>query len=176
MAALLETVKFHTLVYTNMERKQRTKKPELTEEEVAKEVENFIGKNKKWTLKESHMVISDLDGVAGYPFPVRKNDTMIGALLRKYPKWWLLELGGCPLPGFDVIYDLDAWFDGQNKPIQIAFKVKHPFNALTDEESDKMVEILSRVHDVEHKKRDRVRPKPNLDAVKKINDGGIRPS
>jgi len=151
-----------------MERRKRSRAPDPpTPEEIATAVKNFEGKGKKWALPvETWMVLEEV-----YPFPVRKNMTVTHAVLNKYPKWWLLDLGGCPLPAFETLYEVVAWFTGSG--ISVEFKVAAPFSFLTEEESDAMVNILSRYHEVEYEKRKRKAPTPDPDKVKEINKGRL---
>ena len=152
-------------------RRRRPLPKPSTPEQITQAFKDFAGPDKKWGLREEVTCI--LEEV--YPFPIRKNWTLTHALLKKFPKWWVLHwVDACDLPGIPDLYNVEAYMTNQGI-IKIESTIKSPYDKLTPGEWDKLVESLGRIHDVLYLQYERDPPKPDPKAAQKARAEAINP-
>ena len=149
-----------------MGRKNRPRpalKPPIPEQ-LAQAFKDFEGEGKKWGLNAETWGILEKE----YPFPIRKNMTLLMALQKQFPKWWLLNLvPGCAFPAIPSLYELKAHM-GPGQVITVSCKLIPPFDQLIDEEWDLWEKGVGRLADVLYVEYMRDAPKPDPVKVKQL--------
>ena len=137
-----------------------------TPEEITKAFKDFEGPNKKWSLRDEVWCILEQE----YPFPIRKKMTLTQALLKAFPKWWVLQWNeDCSFPAIPDLYEVRAHM-GPNNSITIDCGFIPPFDKLTDEELEFLDQSIGRVHDVLYTQYMREAPKPNLKKIAELRN------
>ena len=96
--------------------------------------------------------------------------TLTQALLKAFPKWWVLQWNeDCSFPAIPDLYEVRARM-GPNNSITIESAFIPPFDKLTDEELELLDQSIGRVHDVLYTQYMREAPKPNPKKIAELRN------